>query len=234
MKSNYCVYTHKRKTDGVIFYVGKGSIKRSRDKNYRNEHWHNTVNKHGYVIEIISKNLSESEAFELEKKLISFYGRKDKGLGPLVNWSDGGEGVSGLIHNDEYKINMRNIHAEKTGCKVFLYHLYNDSVLVFNSKRECSRFLVDKNHLKGRIKGDKTLIDGKYLVSFNELSDVEKKQIIDNRYLFKVSENDVKYIRENYIPHHNEFGIRGLSRKFNIGHSSIRSIITRRTWKHID
>lgn len=233
MINNYCVYIHKTKTDDVVFYVGKGSIKRSKDKNYRNYHWHNTVNKYGYIIEIVSKNLSESKSFELEKQLISFYGRKDKGLGSLVNWTDGGEGASGSIRDDEYKINMRNIHMKKTGCKVYLYHLYDNSVLIFNSKRECSRFLVDKNHLKGRIKGDKTLIDGEYLVSFNELSDVEKKDIIDNRYLFKVSENDVKYIRKNYIPRHNEFGIRGLSRQFNISPSSIRSIITRRTWKHI-
>jgi len=42
-------------------------------------------------------NLTEQEAFDLEKKLIKAIGRLDLGLGPLVNLTDGGEGVKGVI-----------------------------------------------------------------------------------------------------------------------------------------
>lgn len=69
------------------------NFRRSRSRRYRNNHWHNIVNKYDYDIEVVSKNLSEEEAIELEMFLIKQYGRKDIGSGVLVNMTDGGEGV---------------------------------------------------------------------------------------------------------------------------------------------
>lgn len=44
---------------------------------------------------------SESAAFELEKLLIAEIGRRDLGLGPLVNLTNGGDGSSGAIQSLE-------------------------------------------------------------------------------------------------------------------------------------
>jgi hypothetical protein len=49
----------------------------------------------------------------------------------------------------------------------------------------------------------------------------------------KLSEDDVKYIRENYIPKHTEFGGRALSKKFGIGEAQISRIIHHTRWTHI-
>jgi hypothetical protein len=94
----YFVYLHKRKTDGIVFYVGKGCRYRHKSLWNRSQHWKNVVAKHGYTIEIVAKGMTEKEAFELEKKLISEY-KSDK----LCNRTLGGEGTSGLKVSEETK-----------------------------------------------------------------------------------------------------------------------------------
>jgi len=90
-----CLYMHTRKSDGGIFYIGIGNKKRPKSKRNRNKHWRGVVNKYGYDVQILSENLDWERACELEKMMISFYGRYDKGLGPLVNQTDGGDGFNG-------------------------------------------------------------------------------------------------------------------------------------------
>ena len=57
-------------------------------------------------IEIIYKNLSKEDACELEMFLIKEYGRKDLGLGNLVNMTDGGEGLFNLSQKSKDKIGI--------------------------------------------------------------------------------------------------------------------------------
>lgn len=102
------------------FYVGKG-------KKYRLNNHINAVICGGYVynqfkvskikkilsenlrpfIEICFNNLSEKQAFENEKFLISKIGRKDKKIGPLCNFTDGGEGSSGRKLSETTKNKIR-------------------------------------------------------------------------------------------------------------------------------
>ena len=87
------VYKHT-KPNNDIFYIGIGVVKkRAYSKHGRNNHWHNTVNKYGYNVEILFDNIDYLEAKQIESYLIKYYGRKDLGLGNLVNMTDGGEGA---------------------------------------------------------------------------------------------------------------------------------------------
>jgi|688.fasta_scaffold84249_8 hypothetical protein len=140
----FYIYLHIRKSDNVIFYVGKGHGKRAWSKDNRNEHWCNTVKLHGYDITILAKNLSEKEAFELEKKFILFYGRQDKGLGTLVNWSDGGEGNSGLVHSqDSIEANRLNQPSRRA---------VSIDGITFNSLSHAAKVLeVDFNSVKYKV-----------------------------------------------------------------------------------
>lgn len=92
------------------FYVGKGcgnrmyshlsEAKNSSVSNYKL----NTIRKilelgKEPIIKVVLDGLSEEDAFELEEFLICEIGRHDLGAGPLVNLTDGGEGLSGLVRD---------------------------------------------------------------------------------------------------------------------------------------
>jgi hypothetical protein len=94
------VYIHRRldiKDDFKnVFYVGIGKSKKRANETYhsRSVYWKNVINKcGGFTVEITHSNLIWEEACSIERYLISFYGRKDLGLGNLCNLTDGGDGV---------------------------------------------------------------------------------------------------------------------------------------------
>lgn len=104
----FYVYIHRRATDGVPFYVGKGKGLRAWDVDRRTAWWKRVMAKYGHTVEIAQDGLQEWAAFELERDLIALYGRRDLGLGQLLNLTDGGEGASGQIRSEESNQRLRN------------------------------------------------------------------------------------------------------------------------------
>jgi len=97
------VYKHIRNDTNEVFYIGIGKSKvRINSKLSRNKLWCNIVNKVGYISEIVEDGLTWEAACNKEKELIKHYGRRDLGLGTLVNMTYGGEGWSGLVRTDEH------------------------------------------------------------------------------------------------------------------------------------
>jgi hypothetical protein len=102
------VYQHRRKDNNEIFYIGIGlTDKRAYHIKYRGKFWKDYTSKYQYEVEITHQNIIWEEACVIEKYLISFYGRRDLGLGTLVNMTDGGDG---LINPS---IEIRNSIGEK-------------------------------------------------------------------------------------------------------------------------
>lgn len=104
----YFVYIHTRNDTGDVFYVGKGTTRRDRMERHmatrrRSAWWRRIAAKHGFSARIVGIANDEGEAFYIEKTLIHCIGRRDLGLGPLVNLTDGGEGHSGLIVSPELR-----------------------------------------------------------------------------------------------------------------------------------
>ena len=97
-RNRFCVYIHSRKSDGKVFYVGKGLAKRSRNTITRSAYWKRIVAKHGLVVSILKHSMPEQEAFELESFLISEIGREN-----LCNMTDGGEGLAGHIFTESHR-----------------------------------------------------------------------------------------------------------------------------------
>jgi hypothetical protein len=122
------VYQHIRLDTNEVFYIGIGSdtegkYKRANSNKKRNPHWHNVINKAGYKIEILLDNINWKEACNEENRLIKLYGRKDINKGTLVNMTNGGDGVLGLVWNEEMRLkasdrNKGKIISEETRLKL--------------------------------------------------------------------------------------------------------------------
>ena len=113
--NDYYVYEHIRLDNNKCFYVGKGHGKRV---NYscRNEHHDRIVNKVGMKTRIIADNLSEEQAYDLERKTINHYvfdlgygidiigyNNNPNENGHLTNHTFGGDGSFGMVHSDEWR-----------------------------------------------------------------------------------------------------------------------------------
>jgi len=115
-KNKFYIYFHINPMKNEIFYVGKGCGKRAYDKHSRSIFWHNTINKYGYIIDITETGLSNEEAMIREVFYIKKIGRRDLGLGPLVNMTFGGEGTIGKIWSAETRLKISlNQKGKKRG-----------------------------------------------------------------------------------------------------------------------
>lgn len=103
--SIYYVYMHRRASDGLPFYIGKGKCNRFKDKNGRNRHWDRVVNKHGYYVDILHSGLSEEDSKLLE--VMEINNKRSMGY-PMTNINNGGDGNHGWIPSEETRQKMRD------------------------------------------------------------------------------------------------------------------------------
>lgn len=95
-KNQYYIYSYLRE-DHSPYYIGKGSGKRAYTKGPKEVKPPRDKSR----VRILKADLTEEEAFLLEKLYILMFGRIDSGNGILRNRSDGGDGSSGYIVSPE-------------------------------------------------------------------------------------------------------------------------------------
>ncbi len=195
MNKVYYVYRHVRLDTNEVFYVGKGTRSgrgtvpakiyyRAYDKWKRGSYWLRIAGKTNYLVEILFESTDEKLVFKKEKEFIKLYGRKDLNHGTLINFTDGGEGMSNHKMAPEVKEKMfaNNLYFGKFGAdhfgskKVFAYKLTGEFVGEFCSYKDageqlgiCSVSIGNIIHGKQRqaggfyffleYKGEKTLIN---------------------------------------------------------------------------
>lgn len=152
----YYTYLYRDPTrNNEPIYIGKGKGKRCYDhlKSKKNAPLPNRIRKIKEwgvepIIEFICKDVDEELALLVEEEAISLYGRKDLGTGPLLNLTDGGDGVSnvsektrkklsdagkGRIYDDAYRQNMSKVMSGK---KKSLTHVENVRQALIGTKRD--------------------------------------------------------------------------------------------------
>lgn len=220
------VYQHRRLDTNEIFYIGIGlTISRSKSKKSRNIYWHRIVEKYGYDIEILHTGISWEQACELEMMYIKKYGRKDLGLGLLVNMTDGGDGSFNVIISEESRKKISKTHKDKPLSAEHRAKIGNGN----KGKNP------NKNHSKEWIEEHSKKMKGENHPNFGKK---RNKEIVlkcsgENCVTSKLKNEDVLYIRNVYIKYHPEFGSKPLSIKFGIQQRQLTDIIRRKSWKHI-
>jgi predicted DNA-binding protein (UPF0251 family) len=135
--NKFYVYAYLREDRYTPYYIGKGCGKRCYYKKGKNCNPPEDRNR----IIIIKDNLLEEDAFNLEKVLINFWGRKGEG-GILLNISPGGsappigDGSNLLPYNKKRKITGSKIHpARKVVINEVEYISLTQASEILNIKR---------------------------------------------------------------------------------------------------
>lgn len=200
MENNkYYVYLHIKETTGEPFYVGKGFGNRFLIKQHRSLHWNRIVNKYGYDTIFLETNLSEKESLEREIYWIERIGRKDLDNGPLVNFTNGGDGLSGYIKSEETRRkisegNKGRIVSKETREKMSksLKGIGKGRIVSKEQREQISKTLTGVKHSeerklknsishKGRISPRKGII----------MTDEQKKKISDSKKQFFEKECEI-------------------------------------------
>lgn len=122
----YYVYAYIRLDTNTYFYIGKGCGNRAYNESKRNNHFLKILRKTDVCVEILSNNLSNTQAFRLEREVIESlvfeegYSIEIKGISRnktnhLVNRTWGGDGASGMSyhHSKESRQKISKSHKGK-------------------------------------------------------------------------------------------------------------------------
>lgn len=174
----FYIYRHIRPDTNEVFYIGKGSnlSRESYQRVFskeRSKWWKRIValNEGKYIKEIIFECNSENECFQKEKEFISLYGRKDLGKGTLVNMTNGGDGVTGIIITERQKKET----SERTSKKVI--DIYTKSVYK-NGLEASSKLNINHTQICGYLTGK--LTNTTSLVFYSVFLEKGEQYCIDN------------------------------------------------------
>jgi hypothetical protein len=108
--NRFYTYAYLRE-DKTPYYIGKGKGVRL----YNKHKGEVRPPKDKSRIIFLKQNLTEEEAFNHEIYMIAVFGRKDLGTGILRNRTNGGEGISGFVFNEETKERISKSRKGKYG-----------------------------------------------------------------------------------------------------------------------
>lgn len=209
------VYFHRRKDTNEVFYVGIGNRKyRARDKHGRSHYWWDIVKNVGYTIEIVHSDIDYEEAMDLEIKYIKQFGRKDLGLGNLVNLTDGGNVNTNYIHKEETKEKISQAHTGKSLTKEHIENL-----------KKNHRGLTGKNHSQ-ETKDKMSVIQKKI---WNTKEGLEKRN--KSNTFRKLTEENVIEAIELYKS--GKMNYYQLAEKYNVNRRTISKAIKGISWKYL-
>jgi len=187
-------------------YIGKGKGNRAKRhfilyKKYNTRFYSKMMSiiKDDFEPEIsyLMKNLSEKDAFSLEKYYIELIGRKEYG-GTLTNLTDGGDGQSGIF-SDESKRKMSKSHLGEKNAMFNKKHTDAAKLKISLSKKGKESTFKNKKHSvesKEKMSSKAKLRTGEKNSMFNKKHSDESKEKMSTNRIKKFGEENPNFGRE--------------------------------------
>lgn len=199
------VYQHRRKDTNTLFCIGIGKNKnRAYSKINRNKYWHNIINKAGYEVDILIDGCNWEQACEVEKGMISTYGRYDLGLGLLVNMTDGGEGFSNLskesilkrVNNTDYNLvsKKRSLSYDYSNPNTISKRVNNTN---YKNRKTDYKVFQQKRIISKQISVNQYNLDGNFIKTWESAKIAAKELNIKYQLIGRCCRND-KYHKTAY------------------------------------
>ena len=157
--NNYYTYAYLRE-DGTPYYVGKGKDSRAYQR-------HPVEVPPKNRILFLKQNLTEEEAFNHERYMISVFGRIGLGTGILFNKTAGGQGPSGFgckksqEHKDSIKKSVLEPKRKKHQQLYLVENNFGESIKEINTFRGiCKKYGIDVGYGYKILKGERKTYKG--------------------------------------------------------------------------
>lgn len=195
-----------RTDDGRPFYVGKGTLERTKDVINRNELWKRIAKKHGQHREIVLATLDEGFAFDHESLLIAEYNTCVTYGGWGANLVPRGGTWAGMRHSETSLARMRG------------------RVVTAKTRDQIRRALVGRK--RPEVAGDNSATrraDVREKIRLNRRGKGTGEQASSAKLTWEL----VRYIRSSTL------GDRALGRELGVAHTTIASVRKFKTWKTV-
>lgn len=183
--NKYYVYIHRKLTDGLPFYVGKGSGNRATNFSCkgRSEYWLRTANKYGVVVEIYKDNLTEEDAYKIEKVLI----QRIEHFGIILcNLAEGGVGPVGVVRSLETRKRISDVQMGKKLTEETKQKMRNSQAKIKDLKSVLSKEQwTEEERQKAR---DRMLGNTLSEVTKQKISETSKNRWADPEYRKRISD----------------------------------------------
>jgi len=138
-----------------------------------------------------------------------------------------------FIHKQGYEVFSTRIGGRKGKVKLFKVHRLVTEAFIKNPENK-----PQVNHIDGD-KQNNCVANLEWVTAKENTQHALKIGLSvpckgEQHGLSKLKEEDIRFIRNNYIAYDKKLGTNGLAKYFNVHHSIISDVVNRKTWKHIE
>ena len=146
----FYTYAHT-KSDGTIFYIGKGKKRRAWSKHSRNRHWNFVVAKHGFETVILGEFEDEQKALVEEIELIAHFCK----FGCLVNMTPGGDNPP-VLRGEDNPTKRPEVAAKISATKTGSHHTEETKKLISETRKASGIAKKENNPMWGKKRPEMT------------------------------------------------------------------------------